>query len=291
MAGSLSRRDALIRLGGAGAASWLPTGTIRGADTDIVVGGRPVEIGVASVSASTVRITLRPIENGRAVEVPSTGELEKHAIGAPGTRARSASGVRDMAAGDLVVRFTASPPTLHVATRTGVPVQRLTLDAKETAVSFLLPKGPLLGLGEGGPQFDRKGSTDAMINGQGGYKERTHGARVPIPWVIGTAAFALLASVALHDKKAPDAPFLKSFNLIEREATDSRNFVRKAVNWALRGIGGRNPALFDASREVAERLAASADSTARWNGKDALRQLAGAASQKRLAAQKKKAKS
>jgi 3-methyladenine DNA glycosylase AlkD len=111
------------------------------------------------------------------------------------------------------------------------------------------------------------------------------------PEFVKRAGFALLASVAVHDKKAPDAPFIKSFKLIERESTDERNFVKKAVNWALRGIGARNPALFDAAHEVAERLAASTDSTARWNGRDALRQFAGAASQKRLAAQKKKAKS
>lgn len=110
------------------------------------------------------------------------------------------------------------------------------------------------------------------------------------PEFVKRAGFALLASVAVHDKKAPDAPFIKSFKLIESEATDSRNFVKKAVNWALRAIGARNPTLFDAAREVAERLAASGDATARWNGKDALRQLGGAASQKRLAAQKKKAK-
>ena len=111
------------------------------------------------------------------------------------------------------------------------------------------------------------------------------------PEFVKRAGFALLASVAVHDKKAPDAPFIKSFKLIERESTDERNFVKKAVNWALRGIGARNPALFAAAHEVAERLAASTDSTARWNGKDALRQFAGASSQKRLAAQKKKAKS
>jgi 3-methyladenine DNA glycosylase AlkD len=110
------------------------------------------------------------------------------------------------------------------------------------------------------------------------------------PEFVKRASFALLASVALHDKKAPDEPFIKSLKLIEREATDERNFVKKAVNWALRGIGGRNPALFEAAGEVAKRLAASTDSTARWNGKDALRQFAGASSQKRLAAQKKKAK-
>ena len=87
------------------------------------------------------------------------------------------------------------------------------------------------------------------------------------------AAFALLASVALHDKKAPDAPFLAALKLIEREADDSRNFVKKGVNWALRGIGKRNAKLRVAAVKLAKRLAASENSAARWVGKDALREL------------------
>ena len=87
------------------------------------------------------------------------------------------------------------------------------------------------------------------------------------------AAFALLASVALHDKKAPDAPFLAGLKLIEREAGDERNFVKKGVNWALRGIGKRNQKLRVAAMRVAKRLAASDSSAARWVGKDALREL------------------
>ena len=64
-------------------------------------------------------------------------------------------------------------------------------DAQNPGVSFLLPKGPLLGLGEGGPQFDRKGSVDRMRNGQGGYQLRTHGGRVPIQWLVGTDGWGL----------------------------------------------------------------------------------------------------
>jgi 3-methyladenine DNA glycosylase AlkD len=90
---------------------------------------------------------------------------------------------------------------------------------------------------------------------------------------VKRGSFALLASVALHDKKAPDEPFLKGLKLIEREATDARNFVWKAVNWALRGIGKRNPALRKASIAVAQRLADSDDQPSRWVGKDALRKL------------------
>ena len=107
---------------------------------------------------------------------------------------------------------------------------------------------------------------------------------------VKRAGFALLASVALHDKRAPDAPFLKSLKLIEREATDDRNFVKKGISWALRGIGARNPALNAAAMETATRLGGSNDSAARWVGKDALRDFAGPASQRRLASQKKKAR-
>lgn len=88
------------------------------------------------------------------------------------------------------------------------------------------------------------------------------------------AAFALLASVALHRKELPDEVFLERLPLIEAAATDPRNFVKKGVNWALRAIGVRkSPVLKAAALDCAARLAASPDPTARWNGKDALRQL------------------
>jgi len=97
------------------------------------------------------------------------------------------------------------------------------------------------------------------------------------------AAFALLASLALHDKQAPDAPFLESLRLVEGAAEDDRNFVKKGVNWALRAVGRRNPALHTAAVKVARRLAASTDATPRWVGKDALREITSPAVLKRLA--------
>jgi 3-methyladenine DNA glycosylase AlkD len=88
------------------------------------------------------------------------------------------------------------------------------------------------------------------------------------------AGFALLACIALHGKGS-EADFTRGLALIEACATDERNFVKKGVNWALRAIGGKkSPALRAAARETAARLAASADRTARWNGKDALRAFA-----------------
>lgn len=90
---------------------------------------------------------------------------------------------------------------------------------------------------------------------------------------VKRAAFALLASVALHHKTAPDKPFLKSLRLIERAAPDHRNFVKKAVSWALRAVGRRNRALNTAAVDIARRLADSTEPAARWVGRDAFKEL------------------
>ena len=97
------------------------------------------------------------------------------------------------------------------------------------------------------------------------------------------AAFALLASVALHDKVTGDAPFMRSLVLIEAAASDERNFVKKGVSWALRGVGRRSRALNAASVNTAQRLKQSPDSAAaRWIGRDALRELTSPAVRGRL---------
>jgi 3-methyladenine DNA glycosylase AlkD len=100
------------------------------------------------------------------------------------------------------------------------------------------------------------------------------------------AGFALLASLALHDKHADASVFLRLLPLIEVGAGDERNFVKKAVSWALRGIGRRGIELNRASIALAERLTLSSEASGRWVGKDALRELAGPAVQKRLTARK-----
>jgi 3-methyladenine DNA glycosylase AlkD len=89
------------------------------------------------------------------------------------------------------------------------------------------------------------------------------------------AAFALLWSLTVHDKKSGDEPFIDGLALIEREAGDDRTYVKKAVNMALRATGKRNPRLRAAAVEVARRLAASESKSAKWVGSDALRELAG----------------
>lgn len=90
---------------------------------------------------------------------------------------------------------------------------------------------------------------------------------------VKRAAFALIASLALHDKQAPDAPFLRALPLIARASTDERNFVKKGVSWALRAMKRRSPAVRAAATKLATKLAASDDPTSRWVGRDALRDL------------------
>ena len=91
---------------------------------------------------------------------------------------------------------------------------------------------------------------------------------------VKRAGFALMASLVVHDKAAPGPQFLPLLPLIEQGAHDGRNFVKKAVNWALRCIGKRDRALNLAAVAVAERLAQSKEASCRWVGKDALRELA-----------------
>jgi 3-methyladenine DNA glycosylase AlkD len=89
---------------------------------------------------------------------------------------------------------------------------------------------------------------------------------------VRRAAFATIAGAAVRSKE-PDKVFLPFLTIIEAGATDERNFVRKAVNWALRQIGKRSPGLHKPALALARKLAASDDKTARWIGKDAVREL------------------
>lgn len=106
---------------------------------------------------------------------------------------------------------------------------------------------------------------------------------------VKRAAFAMLASLTVHDKAAPDEPYRRALRLVEREARDDRNYVKKGVNWALRSIGKRSLALNAAAVAVALRLANSSEAAPRWVGKDALRELTSPAVHRRLAARRAKA--
>jgi 3-methyladenine DNA glycosylase AlkD len=90
---------------------------------------------------------------------------------------------------------------------------------------------------------------------------------------VKRAAFSIMAGMAVHRKELPDDVFLRFLPVIVREATDERNFVRKAVNWALRQIGKRNARLKRAAMATARRIARLDSRAARWIAADALREL------------------
>lgn len=90
---------------------------------------------------------------------------------------------------------------------------------------------------------------------------------------VRRAGFALIACHAVHGKTVPDEAFLPYLDLVERHSGDPRNFVRKAVDWALRQIGKRSAALHRPALALADRLAGSDDRTARWIGRNAGKEL------------------
>jgi 3-methyladenine DNA glycosylase AlkD len=99
---------------------------------------------------------------------------------------------------------------------------------------------------------------------------------------VKRAAFSLIACLAWHDKKASDEKFIELFPIIIREATDERNFVKKAVNWALRNIGKRNIKLNEAAINTAREIQRLNSKAARWIAADAIRELESDAIQSKL---------
>ena len=157
---------------------------IRGAGADLKIGGKEVEVELASASAHTIRITVRPVIDGKPAPIPDDGTLVQTTFG-------SALKARTAKLGDLHVTFSAEPLGISIATTSGEPVQRIQIDKDTAVVSFTTGSSPILGMGEGGPQFDRRGNTDRMVSGSGGYNLRNFGSRVPIPWLIGTGGWAM----------------------------------------------------------------------------------------------------
>ena len=192
---SWTRRDALGALVGGAAARLAADGGL--------------EIAITPISPLTVRISIQPVENGRAVPVPSNGCLARENWGQPAARIRDLSRPRTVPAGELTVKFVPDPLSIEIAARDGRQVQWLRVDPSTALLAFPLGDGPVLGFGEGGPQFDRRGAIDPMRSGQGGYRLRTHGGRVPVPWLIGTSGWALFINqpAGAFDLTGPEARF------------------------------------------------------------------------------------
>ena len=178
----MTRRQILRGIALAGADSFA-----RAKTADIRIDGKPVEIALTSVSPHTVRITAQAIEDGWTRPIPNDGALAREDWGRPVARLRAP---RTAHCGALTVLLQSDPVTIQV-TQAGGPVQQLRFDPAGRAILFQIGDAPVFGLGQGGPQFDRRGNVDRMTSGQGGYKLGTHGAKVPIQFLIGAAGWAM----------------------------------------------------------------------------------------------------
>ena len=203
---TITRRDALFTLGAAGA-GFVLSGRALGQSSDIRIGGLPVEIAIeppptwsGRASPNVVRISVRPILDGQAMPVGDLGVLNAPSDSLRPPRRHTPAELARVRVGQLTIRFTNDPPTLHVDDADGRPVQGLVFDGDAPGMKFTLGSAPVLGFGEGGAQFDRRGAVDPMRNGQatyrsptgqGGYALRTHGGRVAIPWLVGTGGWGL----------------------------------------------------------------------------------------------------
>ena len=196
MSQRLSRRELLERMGVA-ASALISAKTARAQDAVIRIADRPIEIVITPVSALTTRISFLSLETGRPQAIRGDGSLVEDTWPSPAARIRTLAAERRVQSGDLIVRLSTarSPDTfavqIDVSSRDGRAIQRLRIYPERGAVGFSLGDGLLLGLGEGGPQFDRRGSIDRMRSGQGGYQLRTHGGRVPVQWIVGTGGWAM----------------------------------------------------------------------------------------------------
>ena len=178
---ALSRREVLLGVATAALAQ----------DAPLTLGGQPVEITLTPVSRNTVRISVQPLVNGVPTPIPVTGALVEKGWGQPVARVRALAAAKTMKCGDLTVKLSNAPLAIHVEDKAGRMIQNLQIDASTGAVTFPMGDGHVFGLGQGGPQFDRKGQLDKMGSGQGGYKLATNGAKVPVQLAIGTSGWAM----------------------------------------------------------------------------------------------------
>ena len=140
-----------------------------------MLGANDLEVQISPVSAHTFRLTI----GGKP---PDDGTLVQQTWGAP---------VKELRGQSAVVQIDKDALAFKIETPKGEPILQLKVDRDSGVVSFPTGDAPLLGLGEGGPQFDRRGAVIPGRSGQGGYLLRTFGGRVPINWLIGTSGWAM----------------------------------------------------------------------------------------------------
>jgi alpha-glucosidase/alpha-D-xyloside xylohydrolase len=197
MSRAVSRREALARLSAAGASTVLAAhstafGTSPPPDSPLIVAGRPIEVWISVLNKRTARISLLPLrEDGRVPTIEDDIVPVQKRWSAPVAKLRSGPASQMISWGEKRISVSADPITFVVESAGKKILQRIEVRPENGAVRFLLGGGPVFGLGEGGPQFDRRGSVYSTVHGQGVPGLGIFGARMPIPWLIGTEGWGL----------------------------------------------------------------------------------------------------
>jgi len=185
-----NRREILKGAAAASAAMAVHPANAYRSDDDVEAPVQPIEVQLASLSPHTFRLSLLPVKNGSAGAIPMDGSLVQNSLGVPAAKLSSTASTK-IPVGHFSLDISFQPITIAVIDSRGNIIQRFRFDEGTGVLAFLNGSTPLLGMGEGGPQFDRRGSVDPMRSGQSGYKLATHGGRVPLPWIIGTSGWAI----------------------------------------------------------------------------------------------------
>jgi alpha-glucosidase (family GH31 glycosyl hydrolase) len=160
--------------------------------TPLRFAGQDCELAIFEVSAHTLRITVTPQKEPQAALNLDAGPvLNRRTWPEPVLKATDLPKDQTLFLKNQIVTIKPSPLTIEVASLAGKVVQRLSFDATASGISFRLGAGPVVGLGGGGAQFDRRGTFDAMNNGHRAGEYQIFGSRVPIPFLIGTEGWGL----------------------------------------------------------------------------------------------------
>jgi alpha-glucosidase/alpha-D-xyloside xylohydrolase len=164
----------------------LSLAAIGAANAPLQAAAQPVELTVFAVSARTLRITLH---GNSAAPIPADSVILRRTPSAPLLKTTGQS--KKSRWGSQRVRISANPFTLSVEDRSGKLIQNLDFDPVDNTVAFRLGEAPLFGMGEGGPQYDRRNHEYTMRNGQFNPDQRIEGGRMPIPWIISPEGWGL----------------------------------------------------------------------------------------------------
>ncbi len=194
MSDRVSRRVVLRSLVCTAGATYLSRASVFAhsqlTNSTIAIGGTVVEIELAEVGPNTLRIQCIPSKDSTTIP---KGNESLVAQDWPGAKAKISepSQLKSFKLRHFTINTTGDPLSFAIEKEAGHQIQKLKLDTQTGTLSFELGNAPVLGMGEGGPQFDRRGNIDPMRSGQGGYRLRTFGGRVPIQWLIGTNGWAI----------------------------------------------------------------------------------------------------